>query len=124
MYLPPQDLPDDVDALKAMVLAMAREQAAKEARLKAAEAEIARLEAVAGDPRAGAAVLRKLELDHPEDMEASIVALEMSMLLAARQPDQALLRARGWLSTQAEPARWVTVLAGVTCPRRSSPPVM
>ncbi|KGE79637.1 transposase, partial [Rhizobium sp. H41] len=46
MDLPPQDLPDDVDALKAMVLAMAREQAAKEARLKAAEAEIARLEAV------------------------------------------------------------------------------
>ena len=73
---------------------------------------LARLEAAAGDPRAGAAVLRKLELDHPEDMEASIVALEMSMLLAARQPDQALLRARGWLSTQAEPARWVTVLAG------------
>jgi len=46
MDLPPHDLPDDVDALKAMVLAMAREQAAKEARLKAAEAEIARLEAV------------------------------------------------------------------------------
>ncbi|MGO6986864.1 IS66 family transposase [Rhizobium leguminosarum] len=46
MDLPPYDLPDDVDALKAMVLAMAREQAAKEARLKAAEAEIARLEAV------------------------------------------------------------------------------
>ena len=46
MDLPPHDLPDDVDALKAMVLAMAREQAAKEVRLKAAEAEIARLEAV------------------------------------------------------------------------------
>ncbi|WP_454068170.1 IS66 family transposase [Brucella anthropi] len=46
MDLPLHDLPDDVDALKAMVLALAREQAAKEARLKAAEAEIARLEAV------------------------------------------------------------------------------
>ena len=46
MDLPLHDLPDDVDALKAMVLAMAREQAAKEVRLKAAEAEIARLEAV------------------------------------------------------------------------------
>ncbi|QXC52880.1 IS66 family transposase (plasmid) [Agrobacterium salinitolerans] len=46
MDLPLHDLPDDVDALKAMVLAMAREQAAKEARLKAAEAEIVRLEAV------------------------------------------------------------------------------
>ncbi|MBD9559608.1 IS66 family transposase [Ensifer sp. ENS03] len=46
MDLPLSDLPDDVDALKAMVLALAREQAAKEARLKAAEAEIARLEAV------------------------------------------------------------------------------
>lgn len=46
MDLPLHELPDDVDALKAMVLAMAREQAEKEARLKAAEAEIARLEAV------------------------------------------------------------------------------
>ncbi|NKE75618.1 IS66 family transposase [Ochrobactrum sp. MC-1LL] len=46
MDLPLHDLPDDVDALKAMVLAMAREQAEKEARLKAAEVEIARLEAV------------------------------------------------------------------------------
>lgn len=46
MDLPLNDLPDDVDALKAMVLALAREQAAKEARLKAAETEIARLEAV------------------------------------------------------------------------------
>ncbi|MFK3668517.1 IS66 family transposase, partial [Ochrobactrum teleogrylli] len=46
MDLPLHDLPDDVDALKAMVLAMAHEQAEKEARLKAAEAEIARLEAV------------------------------------------------------------------------------
>ncbi|KSV61803.1 hypothetical protein N185_37600 [Sinorhizobium sp. GW3] len=46
MDLPLSDLPDDVDALKAMVLELAREQAAKEARLTAAEAEIARLEAV------------------------------------------------------------------------------
>ncbi|MCX2697849.1 IS66 family transposase [Ochrobactrum chromiisoli] len=46
MDLPLHNLPDDVDALKAMVLAMAHEQAAKQARLKAAEAEIARLEAV------------------------------------------------------------------------------
>ncbi|MDE3801387.1 IS66 family transposase [Sinorhizobium meliloti] len=46
MDLPLSDLPDDVDALKAMVLALAREQAAKEVRLKVAEAEITRLEAV------------------------------------------------------------------------------
>lgn len=46
MDLPLHDLPDDVDALKAMVLALAREQAAKEARLVTAAAEIARLEAV------------------------------------------------------------------------------
>ncbi|MHC2357699.1 transposase [Sinorhizobium meliloti] len=46
MDLPLSDLPDDVDALKAMVLALAREQAAKEVRLKVAEAEIARLEEV------------------------------------------------------------------------------
>lgn len=38
MDLPLHDLPDDVDALKAMVLAMAREQAEKEARLKAQSA--------------------------------------------------------------------------------------
>lgn len=73
---------------------------------------LARLEAAGGNPRAGAAVLRRLELDHPEDIEASIVALEMSMLLAARQSDQALLRARGWVGAQAEPERSVTVLAG------------
>lgn len=46
MNLPLHDLPDDVDALKAMVQAMACEQAAKEAQLKAARAEIVRLEAV------------------------------------------------------------------------------
>lgn len=46
MDLPLHDLPDDVDALKAMVLAMAREQAENAARLVAAAAEIARLEAV------------------------------------------------------------------------------
>lgn len=46
MVLPAPDLPDDVAALKAMVLAMAREQAANEARLAAAAAEIARLQAV------------------------------------------------------------------------------
>ncbi len=46
MDLPLHALPDDVDALKAMVLAMACEQAAKEAQLKAAEAEIVWLEGV------------------------------------------------------------------------------
>jgi transposase len=46
MVLPVSDLPDDADALKAMILAMAREQAANEARLATATAEIARLEAV------------------------------------------------------------------------------
>ena len=46
MVLPVSDLPDDVGALKAMILAMAREQAANEARLATATAEIARLEAV------------------------------------------------------------------------------
>lgn len=46
MVLPVSDLPDDVDALKAMILAMAHEQAANEARLATAAAEIARLEAV------------------------------------------------------------------------------
>lgn len=53
MVLPVSELPDDVDALKAMVLAMAREQAANEARiavtearLVASEAEVIRLQAV------------------------------------------------------------------------------
>jgi transposase len=46
MHLPLNDLPDDVDALKAMVLALAREQAAKDVQLKVAEAEIARLVAI------------------------------------------------------------------------------
>ena len=34
------------------------------------------------------------------------------MLLAARQPEPALMRARAWLAAQPEPARWVAVLAG------------
>lgn len=46
MVLPVSDLPDDVDALKAMILAMAREQAANETRLAAAAAEVERLKAV------------------------------------------------------------------------------
>jgi len=46
MDLPVSDLPDDVDALKAMILAMAREQAANETRLAAAAAEVERLKAV------------------------------------------------------------------------------
>jgi transposase len=46
MVLPIPDLPDDVNALKAMISAMAEERAANEARLVAAQAEITRLEAV------------------------------------------------------------------------------
>jgi hypothetical protein len=46
MILPAPDLPDDVDTLKAMIVAMAREQAANEIRLTVAAAEIARLQAV------------------------------------------------------------------------------
>jgi len=47
MVLPiPENLPDDVDALKAMISAMAEERAANEARLVAAQAEITRLEAI------------------------------------------------------------------------------
>nr|WP_284284045.1 hypothetical protein [Mesorhizobium amorphae] len=46
MVLPAPDLPDDVDTLKAMILAMASERAANEAQLAAATAEVARLTAV------------------------------------------------------------------------------
>ncbi|RWA95058.1 IS66 family transposase [Mesorhizobium sp.] len=46
MVLPAPDLPDDVNTLKAMILAMASERAANEAQLAAATAEVARLTAV------------------------------------------------------------------------------
>jgi transposase len=46
MVLPASDLPDDVDTLKAMILAMASERAANEAQLAAATAEVARLTAL------------------------------------------------------------------------------
>lgn len=46
MVLSSSDPPDDIDTLKAMVLAMASERAANEAQLAAATAEVARLTAV------------------------------------------------------------------------------
>src|SRR3546814_11238341 len=45
MVLPGLALPDDVDALKAMILSMAREQVASEARIAVAEAQVAASEA-------------------------------------------------------------------------------
>ena len=75
MDLPLHDLPDDVDALKAMVLAMAREQAAKEVRLKAAEAAIARLEAVEKSANERIAhltsILKVLQLTHMHPFRAT-----------------------------------------------------
>ncbi|MGY5795608.1 hypothetical protein ACXHXM_36605 len=41
MVLPTSDLSDDVDTLKAMILVIAREQAANQSRLAAAAAEVA-----------------------------------------------------------------------------------
>src|SRR3546814_2618221 len=45
MVLPGLALPDDVDALKARILSMAREQVASEARIAVAEAQVAASEA-------------------------------------------------------------------------------
>jgi tetratricopeptide (TPR) repeat protein len=63
---------------------------------------LARAELEAGDPAAGALVLQQLAMRTPSAADASVVALHISMLLAAGQPEQALQRGGEWLAGRSD----------------------
>ncbi|MDO9711748.1 tetratricopeptide repeat protein [Paracraurococcus lichenis] len=71
---------------------------------KTAEVEdylvLARLEAALGQPSAGVAALRALGGRRPGAVDASVVGLELSLLLASGEADQAFQRATDWLQRQ------------------------
>ena len=73
---------------------------------------LARLEAGMGRPLAGAAVLRDMEARHPEGVDASVVALELGLLLAGEEAEQALARGRLWLAGRRDLALAAPILAG------------
>jgi predicted Zn-dependent protease len=74
---------------------------------------LARLESARGQHLVGVAVLQALVARHPRAMEdASIVALELGMLLAGGEPERALARARHWLGGRNELGQTAPVLAG------------
>jgi hypothetical protein len=73
---------------------------------------LARLEASMGRPIVGATVLRSLGVHHPNTVDASIVGLELRMLLAGGEADQALARSRQWLEGRRDLAESGPILAG------------
>ena len=58
---------------------------------------LARIEGNAGRPAAGADVLQLLAVRHSDAVDASIIALEMALLVSAGQADQAIRSGREWL---------------------------
>jgi len=70
---------------------------------------LARMEGNAGRPAAGAEVLQLLAVRHPDAVDASIIALEMTLLVSAGQADQAIRSGRKWLI---EGSNAAVVLAG------------
>jgi tetratricopeptide (TPR) repeat protein len=58
---------------------------------------LARVEGNAGRPAAGAEVLQLLAVRHSHAVDASIIALEMALLVSAGQADQAIKTGRKWL---------------------------
>jgi len=73
---------------------------------------LARSEQAAGDPAAGAAVLRQLAARHPQAVDASIVGLEISMLLASGEGEQALRRGEQWLQGRRDLVLAAAILGG------------
>jgi tetratricopeptide (TPR) repeat protein len=58
---------------------------------------LARMEGNAGRPARGADILQLLAVRHPDAIDASIIALEMTLLVSAGQADRAISSARKWL---------------------------
>jgi tetratricopeptide (TPR) repeat protein len=74
---------------------------------------LASLEADLGMAEQGADVLEELDRRHPGQVDASILALEMSLRLRAGKAEIAVERGRRWLSRQTEQATAVLPLASV-----------
>jgi tetratricopeptide (TPR) repeat protein len=75
--------------------------------------ELAKIEKAMGNPSAGIEVLRRLEALRPAAMDTSVLALDMSLRIAANQVGSALGRAERWLARSRMPARDVLPLASV-----------
>ena len=74
--------------------------------------ELARAEQAAGDPAAGAAILQRLAARHPAAIDASVVGLQLSMLLASGEAEQALQRGRQWLEGRNDLPSSAAILGG------------
>ena len=74
---------------------------------------LARAELEAGDPAAGALVLQQLAARTPSAADASVVALHISMLLAAGQPEQAVQRGGEWLAGRSDLGVVAPIIGGV-----------
>jgi tetratricopeptide (TPR) repeat protein len=75
--------------------------------------ELANLEKALGNPGAGIEVIKRLEAVRPAAVDASVVALDVSLRIAAGQAESAFERAERWLSRSRVPARDVLPLASV-----------
>jgi tetratricopeptide (TPR) repeat protein len=74
--------------------------------------ELAKLERATGNPAAGIKLIRRLETLRPGAVDASVVALDMSLRVAAGQVAGALERGERFLAKSRNPARDVLPLAG------------
>jgi hypothetical protein len=73
---------------------------------------LGRAEQTAGDPAAGAMVLAALAARYPAAVDASVVGLQLGMLLAAGEAEQALQRGQQWLAGRSDLAKAGAMLAG------------
>ncbi|MBV8576192.1 MAG: tetratricopeptide repeat protein, partial [Acetobacteraceae bacterium] len=73
---------------------------------------LAQAEAESGNANAGIEALRQLAARYPSAVDASMVGLEMRLLTAAGDPEQALARGRSWLQGQNDVRQAAPILAG------------
>ena len=73
---------------------------------------LARLEAASGDPHAAVAVLQALAARTPQAIDASIVGLEIGLLLSAGEADGAFNRGRQWLAGRSDLTLSAPIVAG------------
>jgi len=73
--------------------------------------ELAKLEKATGNPAAGIEMIRRLETLRPGAVDASVVALDMSLRVAAGQVGSAFEHAGRWLAKSRNPARDVLPVA-------------